>query len=44
MIDLKVNNTKCELKASGSSGKLGIEILLATHTDGGACRKFRNEL
>ena len=31
MIDLKVDNTKCELKASGSSGKLGIEILIASH-------------
>ena len=31
MIDLKVNNTKCELEASGSSGKLGIEILIASH-------------
>lgn len=31
MIDLKVDNTKCELKASGSSGKLGIEVLIASH-------------
>lgn len=31
MIDLKVENTKCELKASGSSGKLDIEILIASH-------------
>lgn len=31
MINLKVDKNKCALEASGSSGKLGIEILIASH-------------
>ena len=31
MINLKVDNTKCALEASGDRSKLGVEILIATH-------------
>lgn len=31
MIKLKVNNSKCELEASGHAAEVAIEIMTATH-------------
>lgn len=31
MIELKVNDAKCELKASGRAAEVAIEIMTATH-------------